>query len=163
MSTWYTFNAAFWFTGAVEADEQPANSTHLAPPIDYTGTEPYEPRAIWRGWGWEVEPYYEPPEPGLPDRRITKLAFRNRFGRDTKIDIEMAALDDPSLTWEQRRAAAGVRVDLADQRDAEHIDLDRAETRAGVEYLEATGLIGAGRAAEILDAPIQEHERFKGP
>ena len=42
---------------------------------------------------------------------------------------------------------------------AEWIDLERADTRSGVQTLEAVGLIGVGRALEILDAPIEEDER----
>lgn len=155
MSTWYTFNAAFWFTGEVEADEQPAQSTHLAPPIDYTGTEPYEPRAIWRGWGWEVEPYYEPPEPGLPDRRITKLAMWQRFTIAEAVAIDLASIGATTQAATLRHAQEQVRL-------ASFIDLERADTRAGVEYLESIGLIGAGRAAEILDAPVQDIERYRG-
>lgn len=41
---------------------------------------------------------------------------------------------------------------------AKFIDLDRDDTRAGVQALEAAGVVGAGRAAEILDAPIEPHE-----
>ena len=32
-------------------------------------------------------------------------------------------------------------------------------TRAGVQMLETAGLLAVGRALEILDAPIEAHER----
>lgn len=41
---------------------------------------------------------------------------------------------------------------------AKYIDLDRADTRSGVHALETVGLLVAGRASEILDAPVQPHE-----
>ncbi len=74
----------------------------------------------------------------------------------------MAALDDPSAVLEQRQASAALRANLADQRDATYIDLDRADTRAGVQQLEALGLLAAGRALAILDAAVTDDERYKG-
>ena len=41
---------------------------------------------------------------------------------------------------------------------AQHIDLQDADTRGGVQALEAAGLIAAGRATAILDTPIQARE-----
>jgi len=43
-----------------------------------------------------------------------------------------------------------IRVFLDDIQSAEYIDLGLQETIDGVNYLESQGLIGAGRAAEIL-------------
>ena len=45
---------------------------------------------------------------------------------------------------------------------ATFIDLDRPDTRAGVQALEAAGLLIQGRALEILDAPVLDHERPRG-
>lgn len=45
---------------------------------------------------------------------------------------------------------------------ATFIDLDRPDTRAGVQALEAAGLLIEGRALEILDAPVLAHERPRG-
>jgi hypothetical protein len=59
----------------------------------------------------------------------------------------------------QRQQAAAIRVHLADVAASTFIDLGRADTRAGVQALEAGGLIGVGRALEILDAPVEAHER----
>lgn len=93
------------------------------------------------------------------DRRVTRLAFRNRFSQAELVTMEMAALDNPAGTSSQRQAAAGLRVMLANVAAATFIDLSRADTRAGVQQLEAAGIIGAGRAAAILDGPIAETER----
>lgn len=94
-----------------------------------------------------------------PDTRITKLAFRNRFTMAEKVAMEMASLDNPGATMALRQQAAALRANLADTAVAVFIDLTRTDTRAGVQMLEAAGLIGAGRALEILDAPVQPAER----
>jgi hypothetical protein len=94
-----------------------------------------------------------------PDTRITRLAFRNRFTQAEKVALEIAALDDPAATPAQRQQAAAIRVYLSDVNAATFIDLSSDGTRDGVEALEAGGLIGVGRALEILDAPVQAHER----
>lgn len=102
------------------------------------------------------------PAPEAADRRITKLAFRNRFTKAEKAGIEFAALDDPTAPIAQRQQAAALRADLKDQEQATFIDLDDEGTRTGVLTLEAVGLIAAGRAVEILDTPVQDKERFTG-
>lgn len=99
---------------------------------------------------------------GDSPRRITKLAFRNRFTKAEKAGIEFAALDDPTAPIAQRQQAAALRADLKDQEQAAYIGLDDEDTRTGVLTLEAVGLIAAGRAVEILDAPVQDNERFTG-
>ena len=94
-----------------------------------------------------------------PDTRITRLAFRNRFTQTEKVTLELAALDDPAATLAQRQQAAAIRVHLADVAASTFIDLGSQDTRAGVLALEAGGLLTEGRALEILDAPVQPHER----
>lgn len=48
---------------------------------------------------------------------------------------------------------------LADQAVAKYIDLDDPSTVAGVQLLEQSGLLAAGRAADILGAPVQPGEQ----
>ena len=93
---------------------------------------------------------------------LSKLGFRNRFTPAEKATIEFAALDSPSAGMPARMQSAGIRAALADQRDATYIDPTRPDTRQGVLDMEAAGLLTAGRALEILDAPIEDHEQFKG-
>lgn len=45
---------------------------------------------------------------------------------------------------------------------ATFIDLSRDDTRDGVLALEAAGLIATGRALEILDAYVEEEEKYRG-
>jgi len=108
----------------------------------------------------EVQPETPAPPPEL--RHITKLAFRNRFTMAEKAAIEIAALDNPGAPMAQRGQAAGLRAAMKDQEVAQYIDLNRAETRGGVQALEAAGLIGTGRAAQILDGAIQPQEVYRG-
>jgi hypothetical protein len=101
----------------------------------------------------------EPPAPAPLPRHITKLAFRNRFTTAEKVMIDLASIDDPAADMVARQQAAAVRVAQADAAAATYIDLDRADTRDGVTMLETAGILGAGRALEILDAEIFDIER----
>ena len=102
----------------------------------------------------------DPPAPVFT--RLTKLGFRARFAQAEKTAIELASLDDPSATLAQRQQAADIRVYLTDVAAATYIDPQHVDTRSGVQALEAAGLIGTGRALQILDAPIQATEAFMG-
>ena len=94
--------------------------------------------------------------------RITRLAFRNRFTQAEKAAMELASLDDPtaSMTW--RGKAAALRAHMADVAASTFIDLQRADTRAGVLQLEGLGLLAAGRAVQILDTAPTESELHTG-
>lgn len=105
------------------------------------------------GSTWQDAP--AAPEP----RRVSNKAFRFRFRRPEKVAIEMAALDNPAAPLAQRQQSAALRADLADQAQASYIDLDDPDTAAGVQMLEAAGLLAPGRAAAILSAPVQDSER----
>mgnify|MGYP000845411939 CR=1 FL=1 len=102
-----------------------------------------------------------PPQEYSGSWHITKLAFRNRFSQAEKVAIEIAALDNPAATMPQRAQAAALRASQQDVAVATFIDLTRADTRAGVQALEAAGLLAAGRAAVILDTPPTEAELFQ--
>lgn len=119
------------------------------------------------GWTYEGGEFTSPPALPTPSapaviRHLSKLGFRNRFTPTEKATIEFAALDNPSAGLPARMQAAGIRASLADQRDATYIDPMRTDTRQGVIDMEAAGLLTAGRALQILDAPILDDEMFKG-
>jgi len=110
----------------------------------------------------EIEARGNEPVP-MPTRHLTVLAFRNRFTRTEKVRIELAAIDNPAGTPDERAQAATVRVGQADLAAATYVDVDRDDTRADVLAFEDMDLLdAAGRALEILDAPIQAHERYNG-
>lgn len=113
------------------------------------------------GWGYAggefIAPVHAPqpePEPTPEDRRITRLMFRNRFTQAEHVTIEIASLNDAAAPMQQRQMAAALRVMQRQVSDAEFIDLNDPVTRAGVQQLEAFGLLAEGRAAEILDGSL---------
>jgi hypothetical protein len=109
------------------------------------------------GWAWDGEAFTPPapppaPEPTTEPRHITRLAFLNRFTDAEAISIDLASIG----ATEQ---AAGLRRYMNKVNAATFIDLARPDTRAGVQALEAGGVLAAGRAAEILDSDILDEER----
>ena len=107
---------------------------------------------------WELAPEPETPLTQT-DTRITRLAFRNRFTQAEKVTLELAALDNPAASTAQRQQAAALRSYLKDLDAATFVDLERPDTVAGVQSLGAAGLLAEGRAAAILTAPSEAHER----
>ena len=127
---------------------------------DYTGPEQYITAPADFDMARMADYRYDGEALSLaPDTRITRLAFRNRFSQAEKVMLELAGLDDPAAPMPQRQQAAAIRVHLADVAASTFVDLGRADTRAGVQALEAGGLLAAGRALQILDAPVEAHER----
>lgn len=139
----------------VIAADSAARAQAILPGYDhYIG----RPAGVSIGWVYdEATGTLTPPEPTAPTepRYIRRLSFLLRF-----TDAEAVAIDLASQGMSVR--AATLRRNFARLNHAELVDLDYSKTRAGVQMLEAAGLIAAGRAAEILDGPISEIERFKG-
>jgi len=109
----------------------------------YTADTPYP----WDGMGFDtcnhIAEVVVPPTP--PVRRLSKLQYMQRF-----TDAELAAI------YSAAKVSAAVEVWLAKfnaasvETDGTSVDLDDPRTIAGLQALEASGLIGAGRAAEVL-------------
>lgn len=147
----YQYDLYGWYTGPCNASEP--RSTEIAPANLSTGTSGQ--RANWTGYAWIERDYVAPPvviEPA-PDygRIVTRLAFLNRFTDAEAIAIDLASIGATVQAATLRRAQAKINA-------AEEIQLDNAETRAGVQALETAGLIAAGRATAILDSAVQPHE-----
>lgn len=104
---------------------------------------------------WRVAAVQPVQEPAPALRHITRLAFLSRFS-----DAEAVAIDLASIGATPQ--AAGMRRYLSKVNTATYIDLDRADTRAGVQALEAAGVLAAGRALQILDVPVQPEEGWRG-
>lgn len=85
-------------------------------------------------------------------RHITQLAFLTRFTDAEAVAIDLASI---GATVE----AASMRRYLAKVNAAKYIDLDRPDTRVGVQALETATILAVGRAAIILDSAILESER----
>lgn len=121
-----------------------------APTAQLGGQWVADPAGQAQTGGTRVDGAFVAPPAAIEVRHVTQLAFDNRFTDDELDGIEAAA-DAPGGQPLKRR--------LKKLAKAGYVDLDRADTRAGVEQLEALGLLAAGRATQILDAPVQAHER----
>jgi hypothetical protein len=113
----------------------------------------------WTYGGGTFAPPEAPDTAPAAQTQITRLAFRKRFTQAEKVSLELAALDDPTASPAQRAQAAAMRAYLKDVDAAQFIDLADAYVEAGVQTLEAAGLLEPGRAAAILTDPVQEDER----
>lgn len=82
---------------------------------------------------------------------ITRYAFRERFTATEKATLYTVA-----------KTNVAVQVYLDDVANCTFIDLQRPSTRAGVQALETAGILAAGRAATILDAPALAAEAYHG-
>lgn len=76
---------------------------------------------------------------------VTRFAFRSRFTLDERVAIDNVAAS--ALSDAQK---AVVLTILKDMDAAQEIDLRHPSTMEGVHFLEAVGLLPAGRAAAIL-------------
>jgi len=119
------------------------------------------PAPAWAGNYPDPQP--DPPQPDPPptDRRITVFAFRARFTTAEKIAIETAAQGVPTASASDPRNVFAMRLRASekDLQAARNVDLDMEATREGTMALGQVGILAAGRALEILDAPVQDHER----
>lgn len=102
----------------------------------------------------------------VPRRRwITKLAFDSRFTIPEAVALKAMqslparGVDELDADYIGRtQVPAQLQVLQSRLNMASYIDLTRADTRDGVLSLEAMGLLATGRALEILDGPIADHE-----
>lgn len=128
------------------------SSTEDAPPADI---DKYAP---------PVEVPTQAPGPRL----ITEFAFRDRFTTDENIRLELASLHNPSAPSQLQMFAARLRAAEKKLQAANFVDLDHPDTQESVPALETPlppplqTILAPGRAREILDAPVQEHERYMG-
>lgn len=95
-------------------------------------------------------------------RHLSTLAFKSRFTTNELIAIKLAGVINPAAAVSQQQQAAAIAVASEKVDAATYIDLDRQDTREGVLQMETVGLIAPGRALEILDAPVQDIERYRG-
>jgi hypothetical protein len=86
----------------------------------------------------DAELEIETPAPEIK-QPISVLDFRNRFTQDEKIAIYTAA-----------KSVVAIQVWIDDLASAKDVNVTHDQTIAGINALESAGLIGAGRAAEIL-------------
>ena len=148
----YTFDFFGWLT----TDSFPDRQTTVEPP-DSTTRIVGEPFPNFTGHEWIMLPYTDPPEawelptPEPVKRYISRFAFRNRLTLEERVTAETAAATSPLI-----------RVLLDDLAVAEYVDLDIPILSTMLAGFEQQGILGVGRATEIITAEIQPHERPTG-
>ncbi len=129
-------------------DEEYYSATHgYQLGIDITDANP-QPQV-----GWILNGSTLAPAEGsaTPVRKITKLGLRQRFTFS-----ELIAIQNISKT------VVAVEVLLNNLAVATYVDLNRPDTMGGMMLLASAGAISTARANEILSAPIQDYEKYKG-
>lgn len=148
----YAFDSGGWFSGEVPVGT--VDSVRARPDVLSAADTEGQPRARWVAGAWLVQAWAAPP------RHITRRSFTNRFTSLEEAAIDLASIDNPAGTQPQRIQAAVLRAQRRKVSESPYVDLDLAQTRAGVQALEAAGLLAAGRALQILDAPVDPTERY---
>jgi len=92
------------------------------------------------------------------ETKLTILAFLDRFTDDEAVAIDLASIDNPTGTEAERIGQASIRRYMNKINAATFVDVSREDTIAGVNVLETMGLIGVGRADEILSTEITSEE-----
>ena len=152
--TYYAYDNLGIFTEPVSFDKYgpvPPNSVDIAPP---TATAPRV--AQWTGAEWVILAYrpvtVQPPEPItepvipleiiVPPIVLSKFEYLKLFTRDERIAIYDIVQTDPIVRDYQYMLDNAPIISLSD-----------SDIKSGVEYLEANGIIGEGRANQILTGP----------
>jgi len=135
-----SFDLHGWLTSV----DNPYRQTDIEPPAHGASPIVGQSWPNFTGHAWVMVDYVEPsppPPPSPQPKPLSVLAFRSRFTDAEKIAIYTAAeASIPIRVWlDDLKAAQNQTVDLIDERII-----------AGVHAMEFGGLIGAGRAAEIL-------------
>lgn len=86
--------------------------------------------------------------------RITRRAFRDRLLPAEKVTIELASIDDPNATQQERQLSALMRVFKEDLANAEYIDLLNPNVQSALEVFEQYGIIASGRTQVIINSTI---------
>lgn len=126
------------YTVTIKTTGQEVYHYSAAEPVEWTGMEfsTHDHTAV-------VDAPIPPAQPG--PRRLTKLAYMNRF-----TDAELATI------YSAAKVSVAVEIWLAKfnattpEADGTAIALDDPRTVVGLQAMEAGGLIGPGRALEIL-------------
>lgn len=96
----------------------------------------------------------------VEDKRITTKAFLNRFTTAEYVAIDLASIDNPQATQQEREQAAMLRLFMNKTNAARYIDLTDSETVAGINSLVQFGFLTSVRANEILTNTVEERERI---
>lgn len=124
--------------------------------VEYTTIDTSPTPPAWL----EPDPEVEPPPAADPPTEIliSKVALLRRATLTERVSMEMAQIDNPGASIEQRQYAATMRVWMRELESMKAINLVDPEVIAGIRGLESAGLIGSGRADQILSQVVEDHE-----
>jgi len=105
--------------------------------------------------GWQYGTYAPEPAPEVVDMRITKRSFFDRLKPEEEKAIDLAGFGETDQAAEVRRFIRRLE-------QSPFVDLSFQQTIDALHKIELIGLIDSGRAEEILTAPINEIERYRG-
>jgi hypothetical protein len=91
-------------------------------------------------------------------RHITLAALRFRLTDAERLAFELAMLDNPAGTPEERSGAAAMRVLDKDLFCNGFADLNDPALQTRIQQLETLGIVAAGRAEEIIWGGIEPYE-----
>ena len=120
-------------------------------------TEAFVKAAYPGRWRVVAEPA-QPEEPKTKNNRLSPLAFLRRFTDEERVRFDLSSIDDPNDPEDKRKRAAQLRMFESDYKLASYIALDDPRTIAGVNGLEALGIIAKGRAKEVLEGEVKPEE-----
>jgi hypothetical protein len=128
--------------------------------FEYTTTDTSPTPPAWL----DPDPEVDPPPPADPPTEIliSKVALLRRATLTERVALEMAQIDNPAAEIEQRQYAATMRVWMRELEIMKAINLVDPAVILGIQGLESSGLIGRGRAAEILSQVVADDEAPNG-
>ena len=84
--------------------------------------------------------------------------FKSKDALYEKVAIELASIDNPTATSQDRQISALMRVFKEDLANATYIDLSNANVQSALEVFEQYGIIASGRALTIINTPVSIDE-----
>lgn len=121
---------------------------------------PVEAQTVGIGWTW-VGGIFSPPvvAPEMPRPKTIRIAsLMQRMTLNEEIAFDLARQFDATQNNVQQKAAAKWRVRYKHLYDLSSVRLNKPVVANFFNDLEAAGVLAAGRAAEILAAPITDAE-----
>jgi hypothetical protein len=103
------------------------------------------------GWKFDTETNKWSSNGASISRKITQLAFMDRFTFSELITITTAA-----------KTSVAVEVLMNKLNAATYIDLDRTDTQSAVGFMVQSQLLTQARMVEILSAPVADKEIYTG-
>jgi hypothetical protein len=128
-------------------DDYAALARQYSNVIDVTDANP-APAVGWAFVGNGLVP--GPGQSAVLEKKITKLALRNRMTFTELCTLTAAA-----------HSVVQVEALMGNLSVATFIDLNRADTIAGIQMLVSLNLLTQARVDQILNAPITDLERYK--